>query len=117
MKKYIWAKDTPFAKKGDEVKLEYQNIPTEYREARTRVQLEKWLTEGWIEKAGRWKPELGEHYHFVVIGNSSFIANEHVYGNRPFDRALYDTGNMFRTKEEVIAATEKVIDLLLSLHE
>lgn len=28
MKKYIWAKDTPYNKKGDEVKLEYRNMAT-----------------------------------------------------------------------------------------
>lgn len=62
-----------------------------------------------VEKANKpkskiWKPQLFEHYYCITAGAD--IDNHR--NNSPFDKANYDMGNCFKTKEEAEFALERL---------
>ena len=61
----------------------------------------------------RWKPEVREPYW--ITGFDQFIKS--VWTDDNIDEIRWESGNCFKTREEVEAATEKVKELLLSLHD
>lgn len=112
MKKYIWAKDTPFNKKGSEIEIESSKVETYVFCSASMGHL---IAEGWVEEVyAHWKPDVGDEYWYVSM--LSETDSYHWY-NDAHDNTLYSCGNVFKTKEEAIAAAEKVKALLLSLHE
>lgn len=62
----------------------------------------------------RWKPEIGEAYYFI---DSSINVDIERYDGHTWDDERIAIGNYFNTKEEALAAAEKVKALLLSLHD
>lgn len=131
MKKYIWAKDTPFAKKGDELQIISQypiTSDTAYvfgiiREFGDSLQLDNSKTTsikalidtGWIEEVStRWKPDNQEDYYYV---NDYVRVVKTCWNNFYCDENRFQSNNLFKTREEAEAAAEKVKALLLSLHE
>lgn len=105
MKKYIWAKEGPFHKKGDEI--EGGPILNEK---------ERLLAEGWIEEVGQWKPKLGEEYWAIDFDYDDGVSQDR-WDDLEADRNRFEAGNYFKTDEDALAAAEKVRALLLSLHE
>ena len=128
MKKYIWAKDTPFNKKGVEIEIESSKdetyafglvsvgygVPIQVLSTQ-RKSINDLISEGWAEEVNtRWKPDYGDLYWYVsMLGETD---SYHWY-NDTHDNSLYSCGNVFKTIEEAEAAAEKVKALLLSLHE
>lgn len=103
MKKYIWAKDTPWYKKGESAD-EFDPLGRE-----------RLLAEGWIEEVGQWKPEMGEDYYTIYCTTLEVLKS--VWDNDSTDKERYACGNYFKTEGGARAAIEKVKTLLLSLHE
>ena len=104
MKKYIWANDTPFGKRG------------EVFDCNKSVKIDELLAEGWIEEAGRWKPKLGEDYWVINFSLAGGVFQD-TWDDGSVDSIRLERGNVFKTEKEATAAAKKVRALLLSLHE
>ena len=64
----------------------------------------------------RWMPKNGETYFYFNPNFFSDVSWKR-WGMQPhIDHDLYQNGNCFKTREEALAAAEKVKSLLLSLH-
>lgn len=109
MKKYIWAKDAPFAKKGDAFTV------IGLREHK----IEQLLTEGWIEEElpDRWKPEHGEDYYYFLDDLSCYKTFWSSSKTSPLDEQRYEAGNCFRTEELANKASQLIKETLLKFHE
>jgi hypothetical protein len=64
-------------------------------------------------KSVRWKPSQGAEYWY--INDTGAVDNNRWEGDR-FDVGRWDTGNVFRTKQEAEHAREKIKELLIKLH-
>jgi hypothetical protein len=53
---------------------------------------------------GRWKPEVGEHYHYVA---STLAIDRHCWRDDQTDRKLLRAGNVYRTREEAERAADR----------
>lgn len=51
------------------------------------------------EKPKRWKPEMNEHFYIVGVGDDE-IVEKWIWMNFDCDKALYEMGECFKTKEE-----------------
>lgn len=57
----------------------------------------------------KWKPQKGEPY-FVVSIIETRLYNKFVWSNREYDERCFERGLIFRTKEEAVAATKKMLE-------
>lgn len=72
------------------------------------------ITEVIIVQPTCWKPADGEDYFYF---SKTLKSNLTVFHTSVTDNIMLSTGNFFKTKEDCLAAAEKVSELLLKLKE
>lgn len=59
----------------------------------------------------RWKPKNGETYYTPSLGNIDSYCSKY-WTNDPNDIRLFDRGLVFKTKEEAVECTEKMLEVI-----
>jgi hypothetical protein len=127
--KYKLKRDLPFAKAGDLVEAwedvvaavldnGSSTVKTVGKKIRLNnlwcdVPLECWGD--WFEEVDeRWKPKQSEYYYFIAANNIECVKWCDMHQG---DKALYEAGNCFRTRELAEQAAEQIKALLKEFHK
>ena len=73
-----------------------------------------WLDEVSEVEGGRWKPENGEIYFFVIVDSQGTRVDCYRWSNDSYDKSIYRTSPLFKTREEAQAKAQRVREVLLA---
>lgn len=115
--KYKLLKDLPWAKAGttckgfcDDFSTYYINIPNEGSFGFPEATFSDWFEE--VDE--RWKPKQSEYYYFIAANSIECVKWCDMHQG---DKALYEAGNCFRTRELAEQAAEQIKALLKEFHK